>query len=265
MNLSEKKDYYRYGIQQQWCYKQPPPLSRDVTEAMIRLGLDQDYRFIWLGVAVVRTEEVDLNPVVLGDRAACRFIPMQIGTKVSNGVIVPDIVPWLEPKKVFVYARQQDYMYYLDDDGHQVKITRPEFAPPKKTVLFRDKFICYGQLRWRIEQRFTGQQLVDAGVYHHSQDVPSEEWRAIETIKAADDTYAEPEMWHVERLQQFAFEGRNAHLSDVVREQVLTRIKRHEEKEAAVEAEAKAEWDRFEESERLNLARQTEYGFAARA
>lgn len=263
MNLKEKQEYYRYGPQGQWKIKDQPTLDPEITRELKVTGLERKYRFVFEGVGIIRTEAFDLNPVIVGDPRACHYVLANIGWKDGpEGMQVPNIVPWLEPKKQFVCARQRDHQFYLDDEDHPVKVSRPEFAPPGKIVQQKDRFVSLGRLLWRIEQLFSGEMLVEAGVYKHTDIVPPWEWRSIETIKTPNGLYADPSFFHVNRLKEMDDEDRNAHLSDVVRRNVAQRIRLQEEREAEEERQARAEWNDYAERERQRQIRQVRYAFA---
>lgn len=205
-SLSEKQDYYRWPSSG-WKYKIPPTLPHDVEMAMEREGLNSDYRFIWLGVDVIRQFELDMNPVVRGDMRACRYQIRRISFEKEGQLLVPQLVSWLAPKKAFVHARQLQKVYYLDDDGHKVTVARPELVPSRKITQFEWEFHHLGALEWRIEERTGAGSRVDLRAIFPG--ATSDQWYSIGTIRSKGGLYQEPSMLHVEDLLKRRWENRN--------------------------------------------------------
>lgn len=228
--LKQKQDYYRWPSSG-WRYKEPPSLSHDVEMAMEREGLNVDYRFIWLGVDVIRQFEKDMNPVVRGDPRACRYQMRNIGFENESGLVVPRVVPWLEPKKAFVHTRQLQKVYYLDDDGHRVNVARPELVPPQKITQFEFEFHHLGALEWRIEERVGEGSAVNMQTIFPGASV--EQWYSIGSIRSKRGLYQEPSILHVEDLLKRRWENLNLSKNEI------TKVARSE----AAQRETDAAWD----------------------
>lgn len=203
--LREKQEYYQYG-DSGWTYKTPPVLADDVSQAMQRpygpqgQKLSDKYRFIWLGAAVVRETEGDTRPIVRGDPNACEYQLRRIGSV---------MVPWLMPKKMFVRTRQPKRFFYVDGLGVQNDVTRPDLVPDSYLLQVEFMYVEFGDLEWRIERKYTGEELVTSRVFRKSEQVPSSQWRSIQTIRSKDGFYHEPCMAHVDGLIKREWEDRN--------------------------------------------------------
>lgn len=243
-SLEEKRAYFIYPSSG-WTYKTPPELSPDVAREMEREGLNENYRFIWCGVDVVRTSETDLAPEVRGDRRACRYRKVQMGYTQIGSMRVPRIVDWLEPKNLFVNTRQPHAFFYLDDDGHRVEISQPEFVPPGKLVQVDFLFHALGRLHWRQEQRISDEQQA-------TMHIGDDGWVSIGTTKAKDGRYAEPTLAHVLDLVKRRSEDRNRSKKELVaiaRKESAQREEDAKWDKLITEAEDKAEINRFIKNE----------------
>lgn len=230
--LKEKQEYYRYG-DSGITYKIAPPLPDDVAQAMRDEGLDQKYRILWLGCAVVRQRENDPNPVIRGDRRACEVAMRRIGGR---------LVPWLQPKKLYMRTRQPQGFKYEDSLGVMQSVKRPDLLPDGVIAKADYLWIDYGALEWRIEQRNTGEELAAINLFKKD-EVPAESWRSILTIRSRDGFYQEPSMEHVEILRKREWQNRNANLDEVVKADVETRSQLLEEQQAQFEAAERRELD----------------------
>lgn len=256
----DKDLYYRYGTNREnWDYKQPPRLSNDVVELMKRERVDDRYRFLWMGIATLRSAEDDINPIVLGprpeSRQACCFVPMQVGFRQAGsvitgeqGLVVPKIVQWLQPKEMFVRIKKAKFWYWTDEEGKIHQAPRPDdLVTPANTVVHRfDVILELGHLVWELQFKLTGDQLV-AGHFYKPADAPKEYWHTIKTFRSPTHGYLEPNVLDVEEMI-IKREWENRHLSaaemrEKIKANAIAEQQRRQEAADAAEAAGKAEFD----------------------
>lgn len=263
---TEQQYYYRYGLDYStWEPKHQPSLPREVAEAMKREHLDDKYRFLFMGVAVVRSSEKDPHPVVIGDPRATHVVTMPMGILQGDGSVVQEYIPWLTAYRFFGRVKRIDYWYWLDDDGARHKGSRADqlIAPPGKPILRQDKFIDFGHLQWELQIKASANDLEESGLYAPGK-APGFEWQTIQTFRSPEGWYLEPDVRDVEPLVKQEWENRNAHLPDVVAKSVAARIKRYREFEAEQQSKAKEEWDAFAAQVIRDHERQAAYSLPSR-
>lgn len=237
LRLEEQQQYYKYPASG-WTYKTPPDLDPEVAREMEREGLSGKYRFVWLGVDCIRSQPDQVLPEVRGDRNACRHQKRQIGFTQRGSLQIPRYVDWLEPKKLFVNTRTLSAIYYTDDDGNRVRVSRPEFAPPGRLVEFEWTYHSFGWLQWRMEELVTPEQARAVG--------SDDGWVSIGTIKAKNGEYAAPSILHVYDLVKRRHQDRNLEKKELIEVAKSEQAQRDEDKawdkliaDAADEAEVK--------------------------
>lgn len=235
--LTEEQQYYEYASRP-FRFKTPPVLNRELQEAMQREGLDNDYRFIWGGVVLVRDEPNSPKyQIARGSIDACEPI---------NGTMMP--------KHIFQRVTQARGLFYRNGLGQKVCVARAELAPPDKAVEIEYKFVDLGILRWYVETRLNGQQLVESGYYRDDEPVPADEWVCIGQIHSQGRYYAPGLEW-IDLLKKRVWENENRPLKDVAREMMkkFKRARANREKQEAIEA--KKEFDQlFDDVVRRNVA-----------
>lgn len=121
--LEQKQQYYLYG-ENGFTYKQPPRLDPSLVEEMNRFGRDEHgdplWRFMWAGVAVVRTHPEDDRPTVRGDRA---------GTKIQGGRITP--------RQLHVRAKAPVALCFFGHKGKLRRVKREEDVPQGVSTFMR--------------------------------------------------------------------------------------------------------------------------------
>lgn len=254
--MQSKEEYYRYGIgKDTWDIKEPDVLPGDVVEMMKREKVDDRFRFVWMGAGVLRTDEFDVQPVVIGDRAACHYVKMQVGFQAPSNlitdqpaVVTPRIINWLQPKDLFVRVKKEKFWYWTDDEGNIHQAPRPDdlVAPPGVLAQRFDVMIELGHLVWQLQYRLTGEQLV-AGHFYSPANAANEYWHTIKTFRSATHGYLQPTCEDVENMI-LKREHETRHLStaemrELIKANALAEHKRGLEARAAQEAEAKAAFD----------------------
>lgn len=253
----QKEEYYRYGEgRANWTFKEPDVLPDDVTALMKHERVDDRYRFVWMGVAVVRdAEKLTPNPVVMGDRAACVFTQYQVGYKQSPNIITaqalwePHIVDWLMPKSLFVRVKQTAFWYWLDAQGKIHQANRPDelVAPPGVVIKPQNVLVELGHLVWQLQTKLTAHQLVD-GCYYSPADAPSEYWHTLKTFRNSwNHGYLQPTVEDVDSMI-LKREHENRHLSpgemrELIKATALAEHYRYLEAKNASERKAKQQFD----------------------
>lgn len=223
MDLEEKQTYYHYGDDVgKIRFKEPPILRPDVVAAMDHYKLNDDYRFVWMGVDVERKAEVDPKPVVRGDERAAYF---ELREMMAVGVKGGRLVKRLTARKLFIICRQETGFSYINLDGHRVKVARWDQLPaqsqmrtiPVSEYLYHD----FGALEWQMQFKLTGEEAVMAGLFHPLEEVPDVYWQCIQTI--GRDKYQEPSLIHVTQLREREHQNRNEQLDEVVKFDIADR------------------------------------------
>jgi len=195
-SLEEKQAYYTYAASG-FVYKQPPALDSGLVEEMNRFGQD-DYgdplwRFLWAGVAVIRTHPGDERPAVRGDRA---------GTKVSAGRVTP--------RYLHVRAKSPVWLCYETDAGETARVKREDQVPQGKLTWWEYEYVEFGKLRFYLERKLTPEQLVAVGVYAEDDpDIPAKgDYFCISRgpIETADGLYYEPTFEYVDSIRKHLYE-----------------------------------------------------------
>lgn len=225
--IEEKQEYYRYG-EQPYRMKDTPALNSALEAAMREHGLDQQFRFIFGGVVIVREEEnSETFTIARGTSDACHVL---------NGIVLP--------KYPYVRARQARGYCYLDDLGRKVSgFTNESFVPPGRIARVDYRYVDFGKLLWYLEERTTAAVLVDTKVYGKNDEVPDVEWECRMALKTRDELYYEPGLEMIDVLKQRVWENQNARLKDVAASMLERNANLREEEEAASDEAAKKEFD----------------------
>lgn len=247
---SEKLDYYRYGgSPSEWSFREPDVLSPDVIELMRRERVDHDYRFLWMGAAVVRVHgnEIDRNPVVRGDPRACVYQPKEL---ILNGILAKGL--WLQPKDLFVQVLKVGYWYWTDGEGVRHKADREDqlVAPAGTLVRRQDLLWDLGHLVWTLQIRITGERGVEDRLYSPA-DAPLEYWQTLKTFRNPAGGYLAPTVLDVDNMI-LKREHQNRALSQGQMRELITREnaeigQRKQEAQARAEANQKAEFNALTE------------------
>lgn len=217
--LEKKQAYYTYAGGYQ--YKQPPTLDSSVLKAMREFGVDEHgdplWRFLWAGVAVVRTHPDDQHPTIRGDRAA---------TKVELGRVTP--------RYLHVRAKSPVWLCYQTDEGHTARVKREDQVPVGKLSWWEYEYVEFGKLRWFLERKLTPEQLIEAGVYAGREVPPQGDYFCLSDgpIETAEGLYYEPTMEDVERLREHLYDERHESHADLMRGRAERRAAAEEQQEA---------------------------------
>lgn len=210
MSLSDKQDYFKYGTEK-WSYKQPPSLDDSLVQGMKREGFDKNYRVIWGGVAIYRTEAETLTGEIRGDRRATR---------------INEDNQRLQPSYLFGRARQpvKEWCCYSDDDGHKVRTTVENLVPPGKFIRWEMDFqyVEYGILNWFLEYLYEG------------------EWHCLKRLETPEGLYYEPDVRTLEMIRKREYENENEDLNEVAERERLIMAKISQERAAIEERKKRA-------------------------
>jgi hypothetical protein len=236
---TERQDYYEHS-ERPLRFKTPPTLNRELASAMKREGLDERYRMVWGGVVLVRTEPNGADcEIARGSRDACHEVAVKIEGSDHHRVI-------LLPKYPFERAIQARGMYYTDDLNRKVCVSRPELVPAGRIGKIDYRYVDFGILRFFLEQRLAGQELVECGLYDEGDDVPAYEWIAVPGLSPMNTKagrFYEPGMELLSILQKREWQNRNADLDEVAAAQIKHNAKVEKAAEAKETKTEKAEVD----------------------
>lgn len=202
-STKEKQEYYCYNSRP-YRMKTPPKLGANLAQALKRERLDKTYRFVWAGVVIVREEpNSDFFTIARGDRNA---------THVVNKVVLPKY-PWAR-------ATQARGFFYYNDLSQKICTQREEFVPKDRVARVDYRYVDFGILKWMLEQRIDGAELVKARVYDAKEDVPESQWICVMPLETTNGLYYEPGVEMIEVLQKREWENRNRNLKEVAREEM---------------------------------------------
>jgi hypothetical protein len=265
---SEKEDYYRYGPDpRKYTYKEPDVLPYEVSALMTREGLNDRWRFVWMGAAVVRVHgnTLDRHPVIKGDPRACVYRPMEV---VLDGLRQMGL--WLQPKDLCVRTPLPGYWYWIDDEGIRHIAEREDqlVAPEGRLAHRQDMMWDFGHLVWTLQMKIAGEVGVKERLWSPA-DAPNEYWQTMKTFRnSRNNGYLQPTVRDVEyMILKREYEDR--HLSNQQMRELIVKEGRERERHA-LEASAKqeaadnAEWHERVEQVVAENARQTAYGGAAK-
>lgn len=240
--LQQKQDYFTYGPNN-YRIKTAPELDRDLAQALIREELDKSYRFTWGGVVIVREgPERDAPYTIRGDKNACH-----------------EIAGRLEPKWIYVRAKQARGVFYLDGVGAKITTTRPELVPEGYIAQVDYRYVDFGQLRWYLEQRVSGDVLVDTKIYDPHESVPEHEWITLMCLNTKLGLYYEPGLEMIDVLKKREWQNRNADLHDVGRAQRERNANARDEAEEAENQQGANNFGVLYNDVLRNVERQTAY------
>ncbi len=224
----DKQEYYCYD-EHPLRFKYAPTLDRGLVDAMRQKGFDKNYRFVWGGVVLVRTEPNGASfELARGSRD---------GLTEFNGIMVP--------KYIYMRTRQARGLFYIDDLNRRVVITNADLAPVGKIVQVDYRYVDFGILRWFFEYRADASTLIEARVYDSKSAVPNEEWVTISRLSTNNGLYYEPGMEMIDIIAKREWENNNRSLKEVGKELIAKLAKAREENERKEELAAKAEFDRL--------------------
>lgn len=237
-----KEDYYIYDTRP-YRMKDAPTLNPELALALRNERLDKKFRFVWGGVVLVREEEnSDFYTIARGDKTAIRE---------CNGVMMPK----------YIYARAlqaRGYCYY-DDLNRKVAVTREEFIPAGRISRVDYRYVDFGILRWFLERRSTGQELVDARLYDPKERVPEHEWVCVMKLETKAGYYYEPGLEMIEVLQKREWEDKHADLEELAVQQMVRDEEARIAAEEADEAAGAKEFDLVYQDALRSVLKKTVY------
>lgn len=207
MSLSERQEHFRYGsIASEWKFLEPPTLDSSILEAMRREGLDEQYRIIWGGVAIYRTNPKSFSGEIKGDERA---------TEVNSHS------RRLQPTYLYGRAKQtlREVWVYKDGLGREVETENRDLIPAGYVCRQKKEYVYieFGVLRWHVEAYCNGA------------------WHWIQTIEADEGLYLDADSSIVHVLRKREHENRNEDLKEVVKRDREYRAKVRRDREALEE------------------------------